>query len=98
MLKILLTTATLALATVSAVAIAAPAETMSFVHDGETYNYSVEKKANSRVIRGTVGKPGKPFVLYVTDKKVRGTVDGRYVSFARSEVKSFGDDIPIASR
>ncbi len=98
MLKALSITAALVFTSMSAVAIAEPAASASFVHDGQTYTYSVEQKANTRVIRGTAEKSGKPFVLYVSAKKVTGTVDGRYVSFSRSDVKTLADDIQVASR
>lgn len=98
MLKSLSITAALALTLVSNVSIAAPAPSTSFVHDGQTYTYSVEQKGNSRIIRGVVEKSGKEFVLYVSDKKVIGTVDGRQVSFFRSEVKTLASEIQVASR
>ena len=87
-----------ALTSLSAAAIAAPAPARTFVHDGQTYTYSVEHKPNSRVIRRTVGKTSEPFVLYVTEKKVTGTVNGSPVSFARSRVKSLATETQIASR
>lgn len=87
-----------ALTSLSTAAIAAPAPATTFVHGGQTYTYSVEHKPNSRIIRGTVGKTGEPFVLYVTERKVTGTVNGRPVSFARSEVKSLAKEIQVASR
>ena len=85
-----------ALTSLSAAAIAAPVPATTFVHDGQTY--SVEQKPNSRIIRGTVGKTSEPFVLYVTEKKVTGTVNGSPVSFARSRVKSLVTETQIASR
>ncbi len=98
MFKSVSITVALALTCVSNVAISAPAPTTTFVHDGQTYTYSVEQKANSRVIRGTVGKSGEPFILYVSEKTVTGTVNGRPVSFARSEVKKLAKDVQVASR
>lgn len=98
MFKLLSITGALTLASVSTATLAAPSRSVSFVHDGETYKYSIEKKANTRVIRGSTKKSGKPFVLYVTGNKVSGTVDGRYVSFPLSEVKSLAGDTQLASR
>jgi hypothetical protein len=97
MFKSVSITAALVLASISGTAIAAPAPT-TFVHDGQTYTYTVEHKANSRVIRGTVGSAAEPFVLYVSAKKVSGTVNGRPVSFARSEVKPVAKEVLVASR
>lgn len=98
MLKSLSVVAAVATASFSSVAMSAPAETQTFVHDGVTYTYSVEQKANSRVLRGTSGKSGEPFVLYVTDRKITGTVNGRYVSFLPSEVKPLVKNMQVASR
>lgn len=98
MLKSLLIVASLATVGISSAAISAPAETQTFVHDGVTYTYSVEQKANSRVLRGTAGKSGEPFVLYVTDRKISGTVNGRYVSFTPSDVKPLVKNTQVASR
>lgn len=98
MLKTPSITAAFALATISTAAIASPAETHSFVHDGESYSYSIEQKANTRVIRGKVDKTGQSFVLYVGDRRVTGTVNGRPVSFERSEVKKLAPKVQVASR
>lgn len=98
MLKHFTIIAAFGLASVTTIASAETAETRTFVHGGQTYSYSVEKKADARVLRGTHDRTGQAFVLYVTDKRVSGTVGGQYVSFKRSAVKSLNNEVQIASR
>lgn len=98
MLKTSSIIAAFTLATISTAAIASPTETHSFDYDGKSYTYSVEQKANARIIRGKVEKTGESFVLYVGDRRVTGTVDGRPVSFERSEVKKLAPKVQVASR
>jgi hypothetical protein len=98
MLKSIFIVVSLATAGISSAAISVPNETQAFVHDGVTYTYTVEQKANSRVLRGIAGKSGEPFVLYVSDRKITGTVNGHYVSFKPSEVKPLVPNTQVASR
>jgi hypothetical protein len=63
------------------------------------YTYTVEEKDGVRILTGTTDRTDTPFVLYVTDKKVTGTVDNQHVSFALKDVKPMGGAITVlASR
>jgi hypothetical protein len=97
MLKSVLLLIASATAIISTAAVSAPDKTETFVHDGITYKYSVEQTAKGRVLRGTAG-PDAPFVLYVTDKKITGRVNGRDVSFKHSEVIDLRSATQIAGR
>jgi hypothetical protein len=70
----------------------------SFTHEGERYVYAVEIKGDLKIIRGTTERTGRDFVLYVSDKKVTGTVDNQYVSFPLSAIKEAKSELAIASR
>ena len=79
-LRTFLTSAALTLASTAALA-EAPV-TRSFERDGVTYEYTATQKGGVTILRGTADGRA-PFKLVVANKKVRGTVDGKYVSFAR---------------
>jgi hypothetical protein len=70
----------------------------SFTHEGERYVYAVETKGDLKIIRGTTERTGRDFVLYVSDKKVTGTVDNQYVSFPLSAIAEAKSKLAIASR
>jgi hypothetical protein len=70
----------------------------SFSHDGERYIYQVETKGDVKIIRGTTERTARDFVLYVSAKKVTGTVDNQYVSFPISEVKLAQKELILATR
>ena len=90
-LRTFLTSATLTLASTAAFA-EAPV-TRSFERDGVTYEYTATQKDGATILRGTVNGRA-PFTLVVASKKVRGTVDGKYVSFPRPA----GETLTIAAR
>ena len=90
-LRTLLTSAALTLASTAALA-EAPV-TRSFERDGVTYEYTATQKDGVTILRGTADGRA-PFKLVVANKKVRGTVDGKYVSFPRPVT----DTMVIAAR
>jgi hypothetical protein len=75
-------------ATLTAVpAVAAADESRSFEHDGSRYSYSVSYENGVKVIRGTVDNTNTEFVFFVGKDRVKGSVDGKSVSFRLKEVK-----------
>jgi len=58
----------------------AAAETVTFVHDGTTYTYTIETKKGVRIISGQQ-KGGDRFRLVVNRGRVSGEVGSRPVSF-----------------
>ncbi len=83
-----------------AAAFAEPSAPVSFTHQGATYNYTVEQKAEKRIIRGQETVSGSQFTLFVGKSKVTGFVDGRPVSFPLTAVKPLRGtvDVAVASR
>jgi hypothetical protein len=68
---------------------AAPAlagEPASFAHDGHSYSYTITESSSGRVLSGT-RDDGVSFRYVIRGGRVRGTHDGRAVSFALSEVR-----------
>lgn len=94
-----ITAAALALVPATA-ALAEPSAPISFDHQGYSYTYTVDQKADTRIIRGVVTNTGKPFTLYVAKSRVSGFVDGQPVSFPLSAVKPLHGtvDVTVASR
>lgn len=69
-----------------------------FEHDGSVYVYTVTQVGSTRVIAGVEEKSGKPFRLRVGERRVRGTVGSRDVSFALRDVEPLGKAATLASR
>jgi hypothetical protein len=91
----------LAAAAVALTSTAGFAETsapVTMTHKGVDYTYTVEAKANSRIIRGTTTASNKPFVLYVNKRTVSGTVDGNAISFPLNSVKRLTGIVEVATR
>lgn len=70
------------------IASAADAATQRFEHEGSVYVYTVTKAGNGRVISGVEEKSGKTFRLRVDDRRVRGNVGSRQVTFALRDVEA----------
>ena len=90
MTKIFLNTALALGLLVSGPLIAAPAEDLAhetFTHAGVTYDYTVVRKGNVRLIEGYDRTNNRRFRLRVAHGWVDGTVDGGPVSFALNDVK-----------
>lgn len=94
MKKILLSVAAL----FAAVPVAAHAQEQRFEHEGRIYSYSVTQAGGYRVISGVEEKTGKPFVLRVGERRVRGTVGSQQVSFTLREVEPLAKVTILASR
>ena len=79
-------TRTLFAAAAAMVAIVAPAHAAdrAFTRDGVTYTFTSVDKDGGHVLKGYTSD-GSEFRLTVRDGKVRGRVDGRYVSFTAQE-------------
>lgn len=84
--------------TLAAPLAAAETTARTFEHDGVRYSYTTTTMGDTRILRGVVEKSGKPFHLEVVNGRVRGTVDGRPVSFTLRDVKPLKDSREIASR
>lgn len=69
-----------------------------FEHDGNIYVYTVTQVGGSRVITGIEEKTGQPFRLRVGERRVRGTVGSRDVSFSLRDVEPLGKPAALASR
>lgn len=81
-------TRTLFAAAAAMVVFAAPAHASEreFVKDGVTYTYTTTTQGDARVLKGYTSD-GSEFKLTVRDGKVRGRVDGRYVSFTAPDAE-----------
>lgn len=62
-------------------ALAEPAATSGFKHDGYTYVYTVEQKGDMQLISGHSYPGGAPFSLVVRGDRVSGSSNGVAVSF-----------------
>lgn len=67
----------------------AAAQSDTFVHEGVEYTYTTEDLGDKVLVKGT-SDDGAKYTLIVSDKRVHGTMNGRPVSFSRSQVKPFG--------
>lgn len=81
-------TRTLFAAAAAMVVFAAPAHASEreFVKDGVTYTYTSATQGDVRVLKGYTSD-GSEFKLTVREGKVRGRVDGRYVSFTTPDTQ-----------
>ncbi|MBK5264800.1 MAG: hypothetical protein JJE34_06135 [Alphaproteobacteria bacterium] len=68
-------------------ALADPAETVSFKHDGYTYVYKVEQEGEKKVITGRIYPDGKKFSLIVRGDVVTGVAGGAAVEFNVADAK-----------
>jgi len=84
----------------AATAVSAPAlastESSSFKHEGVEYSYAVKNVGSKKIVTGTSSN-GEPFRLMITDTRVRGTYNGRPVSFSRENVEPLGS-VVVAQR
>jgi hypothetical protein len=90
-------TAAFALAASPAIAKAPQAETTTFVHDGQTYVYTVEHKGDYRILRGTNNTTGQKFELRVSGQSVKGAFGGADVSFSVNSVRKNAPAAVLAS-
>lgn len=91
-----LTAATLALA--STAALAENSGSRTFERDGVVYEYTATEKDGKTILRGTAD--GRSFKLIVANNRVRGTMDGKFISFAPPAPKTAktADTATIAAR
>ncbi len=78
-----LTAATLILA--STAALAEKPASRTFERDGVVYKYTATEKDGKTILRGKAD--GRSFKLIVANNRVRGTVDGKLVSFPHPTAK-----------
>jgi hypothetical protein len=97
MMKSMFFAATIATTALPNLAYAAPPKSSTFVHDGQTYVYTVEVKGDYRILRGKVEPTGEKFELRVSDKWVKGDVGGKPVSFSVASVKRRSPAVNIAA-
>jgi hypothetical protein len=98
MIKFVSIAAAAIFALTSTAAFADPSAPVTLKHNGISYTYTVEGTGNSRIIRGTTNLSNKPFILYVSNRTVSGTVDGESVSFPLRSVKPLKGDVEVAAR
>lgn len=67
-----------------------------FTHDGVTYTYSVTGTPQQTLVKGM--SDAGPFELTLRNGKVRGTFDGRAVSFKTSDVQPVVGIVEVALR
>lgn len=70
--------------------------TEQFRYEGVAYSYSVTETAYGQLVEGKADS--RPFALQVRKAKVVGTVNGRPVSFNRSEVQPMVGIVEVALR
>ncbi|MCJ8159199.1 hypothetical protein [Sphingomonas sp. LaA6.9] len=97
-MRMLLTISATVAALAGTSAIAASSTETTFEHDGYTYIYKSEVNDGRKVISGRRFPGNVPFRLVVNNGRVRGTTDGRPVSFKLSEIESLNAGEQIAAR
>ncbi len=59
---------------------------VTFMKDGDSYQYTVSEHKGVQIIQGKVLSTGEPFTLRVAGGRASGDVGGREVSFSLAEV------------